>query len=79
MRALAYLKLQAAKYAIPEQWKPYLHYQPLQPDCTPDELAAFLAKEDESCCGMCVSRPAPFELPLPSATPAANQTRRLAA
>jgi hypothetical protein len=75
---LAYLKLQEAKYALSEQWRPYLHYQALQPDCTPDELAAFLAKEDESCCSMCASRPQPFELPLPSMSTAGG-ARRLAA
>jgi hypothetical protein len=75
---LAYLKLQAAKYSLSEPWRPYLRYQPLQPDCTPDELAAFLAQEDESCCNMCASRPQPFELPCPLTAPASRQARRLA-
>lgn len=38
---LAYLKLQAAKYRLSESWSPYLRYQPLTPDCTDDQLAAW--------------------------------------
>ena len=76
---LAYLRLQAAKYDLSEQWRPYLQYQPLPPNCTSEELAAFFAKEDEPCCGMCASKPEHFELPLPWAAPAADQARRLAA
>ena len=76
---LAYLKLQAKKYHLSDQWNPYLQYQPLRPDCTPDELNAFFAKQDEPCCSMCSSKPVPFELPLPFPFPADPATRRLAA
>ena len=76
---LAYLKLQAKKYRLSERWDPYLQYQPLEPDCTPEELTAFFAREDESFCGMCPSQPVPFELPLPLPASAAQARHRLAA
>jgi glycosyltransferase involved in cell wall biosynthesis len=62
-----------------ERWAPYLQYQPLGPDCTPDELTAFFAKEDEPFCGMCPSQPVPFELPWPLPASVAQTARRLAA
>ena len=62
---LAYLQLQARKYDLSERWKPYLEYQPLTPDCTPDELSAFFERQEEPCCGMCTSKTLPLELPLP--------------
>jgi hypothetical protein len=76
---LAYLQLQAAKYQLSGQWEPYLQYQPLPPTCTPAALAAFLAKQEESCCGMCASEPQPFELPLPWTATVSRETRRVAA
>ena len=78
-RPLAYLQLQARKYDLSDKWKPYLEYRPLHPDCTPDELTAFLARQDEPCCGMCSSKTLPLELPLPLAAPASHKARRLAA
>jgi len=76
---LAYLRLQAAMYSLSKQWTPYLRYQPLQPECTSDELVAFLAKQEEPCCNMCASWPHPFELPLPFAAPTTCETCRVAA
>jgi len=76
---LAYLRLQVKKYHLSDKWAPYLQYQPLRPDCTADELEAFFAAQDEPCCGMCSSRPIPFELPLPFPAPAPHSLRRLAA
>jgi hypothetical protein len=76
---LAYLKLQAERYQLSDRWHSYLQYQPLRPDCTPEELAAFFAEGDEPCCGMCPSKPVPFELPLPFPASAARPSRRLAA
>ena len=76
---LAYLKLQAAKYELSERWQPYLNYQPLPPECTPEELAAFLAKEEEPCCGMCAREPQALELPLPMTVPFSAEPRRKAA
>ena len=48
---LAYLPLQAGKYNLSDKWKPYLAYRPLPPDCTPDELKAFFARQEEPYCG----------------------------
>ncbi len=76
---LAYLKLQAQKYQLSDKWNPYLQYQPLRPNCTPDELKTFFAAQDEPCCGMCPSQPVPFEVPLPFPAAVARATRRLAA
>lgn len=76
---LAYLQLQARKYHLSDKWNPYLQYQPLPPDCTPHELKAFFARQDEPCCSMCSSKPVPLELPLPFPAPVHHSTRRLAA
>lgn len=62
---LAYLKLQDAKYHLSDQWRPYLQYQPLAPDCAEDELNEFFNREDEVYCGMCPARPERFKLPMP--------------
>lgn len=64
---LAYLPMQAARYPLSSAWRPYLHYQPLAPSCTDDELRAFFAREEESYCGMCsaVRRPLALTSPLP--------------
>lgn len=62
---LAYLKLQAEKYALSESWNPYLRYQPLTPDCSDVQLAQFLGREDESFCSMCPAEPVRFKLPIP--------------
>jgi hypothetical protein len=60
---LAYLRLQHAKYNLSDKWKRYLKYEPLQPDCTDEELLAFLSREEEPCCNMCSASPQRFELP----------------
>lgn len=62
---LAYLKLQDAKYRLSDSWQPYLHYQPLKPDCTDEQLAAFFRREEEPFCGMCPANPERFNLPVP--------------
>jgi Radical SAM superfamily/4Fe-4S single cluster domain len=68
---LAYLGMQKAKYRLSSKWDPYLRYKPLEPTCSDDELDAFIAKEDESYCGMCSARRRPLDLPNPIR---ANQT-----
>jgi len=62
---LAYLKLQQAKFALPEAWNRYLAYQPLDPRCSDSELDAFIAKEDEIYCRMCPAQPQPLVLDAP--------------
>ncbi len=62
---LAYLKLQQAKYRLSDSWKPYLHYQPLEPGCADEALEEFFRREEEPSCGMCPAHPQRFELPIP--------------
>jgi hypothetical protein len=62
---LAYLGIQDAHYGLPERWKPYLAYKPLDPGCSKKALRAFLRREDEPVCGMCPARPQKMDIPLP--------------
>jgi len=62
---LAYLPMQDAKYGLSAEWQPYLGYVPLAPDCSEEELREFLAREEESHCGMCAAKPARLALPMP--------------
>ena len=62
---LAYLKIQDAKYGLSSDWKPYVEYTPLEPNCTDEELDVFFDKEEESYCGMCSASLEKFEPPLP--------------
>lgn len=65
---LAYLRLQQDKFRLSEHWDPYLAYDALEPNCSDSELDAFLATEDEKCCGMCPAERQPFSLPIPFRT-----------
>lgn len=62
---IAYLPMQHVKYGLSAAWTPYLEYKSLASGCTDEELSAFLALEDESCCRMCPADPERFEMPLP--------------
>jgi hypothetical protein len=62
---IAYLPMQNAKYHLSEEWWPYLEYQPLSPDCSDQQLAEFLAREEEDCCSMCPASPEVIPLPMP--------------
>lgn len=62
---LAYLKLQQARYGLSERWQPYLQYQPLSPDCSDEQLAAFFHRQEEPHCAMCPAQPARLALALP--------------
>jgi len=62
---LAYLGLQNAKYKLSNKWEHYLQYRPLEPTCSNEELATFLAMEEESYCGMCPAQRRPLNLPNP--------------
>jgi hypothetical protein len=66
--ALSYLNLQRGKFGLAEQWNPYLGYKALDPGCSNSELDAFLAREDETYCGMCPAQRQPFSLPVPLRT-----------
>ena len=72
---LAYLKLQDAKYGLSDSWKPYLGYEPLEPDCSDERLHRFCDLEEESYCGMCAANPERFALPIPIALPASRMAR----
>ncbi len=63
--AVAYLRLQDAKYGLGVAWRPYLQYEPLSADCSAAQLEAFFDAEDEPCCRMCPARPERFALPSP--------------
>lgn len=65
---LAYLKMQDAKFSLSARWQPYLAYEPLPPDCSDDELDAFLSREEESYCSMCAAHPQPLSLAIPLAS-----------
>jgi hypothetical protein len=62
---LAYLPLQNARHSLSDRWAPYLGYQPLNADCTDQELQEFFEREEESHCSMCPANPEKFELPAP--------------
>jgi hypothetical protein len=62
---LAYLPMQHAKYGLPDKWRPYLAYRPLDPSCSNRELDQFLALEDEPACSMCPAERRPLDLPVP--------------
>jgi organic radical activating enzyme len=65
---LAYLKLQDAKYNLSKKWRNYLSYQPLQPDCTNEQLHYFFKWQAEDYCSMCASKPERFNLNIPLAS-----------
>jgi len=62
---LAYLDMQDKKYGLSESWQPYLQYQPLNPDCSEEELMSFFDRKEESVCGMCPAEKMPFNKPVP--------------
>lgn len=66
---ITYLGMQKRKYGLAEKWDPYLAYQPLSPDCSDDELRAFLKRQEESICNMCPAYPRNFSLPNPMERP----------
>lgn len=63
--AIAYLGMQDRKYGLGPEWRPYLGYEPLPPDCTDEELREFVARQTEPICGMCPARLERIELPNP--------------
>ncbi len=63
--ALAYLPMQHAKYKLSADWQPYLQYEALDPEAALPQVAAFLAREDETMCRMCPAQPPMFDKPNP--------------
>jgi hypothetical protein len=66
--AVAYLEMQDRKYSLSDDWKPYLHYTPLEPSCTDAELHEFVNRRVEPVCAMCPAKPDLLTLPLPFRT-----------
>jgi hypothetical protein len=58
---IAYLILAKRALNISEKWDKYLAYKPLAPDASPDQIAEFFAREEESVCAMCPSNPVMIE------------------
>lgn len=76
---LAYLPMQNAKHGLSGQWEPYLRYEAIDAGCSDEELRAFLAREEESYCGMCPANPEKFDLPLPLPMSARKEAATLTA
>ena len=63
---IAYLQLQKKTHPrLSAQWDRYLAYEALKPDCSQDELTAFVRREEEEICHMCPAHPKRFEKPSP--------------
>jgi len=73
---LAYLKLQKQKYELSSKWDAYLRYEPLEPTCSDRQLRLFMAREDESYCGMCSARRRPLDLEMPIRGLRGRETRQ---
>lgn len=54
---VAYLPMLDRRHGLLPSWDPYLKYRPLEPDCSDDELRAFVARRVEAVCGMCPAHP----------------------
>ena len=58
----AYLQLQKNKYGdlLSKNWNPYLKYNPLESNCSNEDIVEFFNKEEEYVCGMCPANPQTF-------------------
>lgn len=58
----AYLQLQKNKYGdlLSKKWNPYLQYNPLDSNCSNEDIIEFFKKEEEYVCGMCPANPQTF-------------------
>lgn len=54
---LAYINLVGETYQLSSEWDRYRAYSPLTPDCTSQELQAWLQQKAIPECAMCFSRP----------------------
>lgn len=70
---VAYLPMQHEKFGLSQKWNHYLNYRALEPECTDEELEAFLGLEDESYCGMCPAKPQYLQMADPMRRPSLRQ------
>ncbi|MBT6497385.1 MAG: hypothetical protein HOL01_22890 [Planctomycetaceae bacterium] len=63
--AIAYLGMQDRKYALGDEWWPYLAYETLGADCSDAEVREFVERRTEAVCGMCPARVERLELVSP--------------
>jgi hypothetical protein len=52
---LAYLKMHKERFGLSKNWDPYLNYQPLNPDCSDQQIRDFFDRRAEPECAMCPS------------------------
>jgi hypothetical protein len=63
---VAYFGVWPSRIQVDKVWRDLAaSYVPLDTDCTDDELATFLAREEEEVCRLCPSRLERFDLPNP--------------
>jgi organic radical activating enzyme len=58
---LTFLPLVNEKFGLSEEWNHYLTYKGLSPECSDDQLDAFLGLKAESFCGMCPTKRPKFK------------------
>jgi len=58
----SYLQLQKNKYGdkLSKKWNPYLQYQPLNANCSDEDIIEFFNRKEEYVCGMCPKNPHVF-------------------
>lgn len=58
----AYLNLQKEKYGklLSKKWDTYLKYQPLNSNCSDEDILEFFNRKEEYVCGMCPKNPQTF-------------------
>lgn len=58
----SYLQLQKNKYGdkLSKKWNPYLQYQPLDANCSDEDIIEFFNRKEEYVCGMCPKNPHVF-------------------
>jgi len=74
---LAYLKMLDEKVHLSKKWERYLNYQALSPDCTKEELKAFIKQKEIIECAMCSANLEYFKLPNPLIRPSINASEKV--
>jgi hypothetical protein len=63
---ITYLQLQKESFpTLSSSWDRYLAYEPLDPNCTDEDLDSFFSRQEEDICNMCPAKPEPFIKPSP--------------